>query len=72
MSIHCITNSYYNVYTLPGYVDRELFEVWFEKVFMVHCGSERPVALLLDNHDSHYSLKVIEMARENQVWQCAL
>ena len=35
---------------------------------MVHCGSERPVALLLDNHDSHYSLKVIEMARENQVW----
>ena len=48
-------------------MDRQLFELWFEKVFLKNCGTKRPVILLLDNHDSHYSLKVIEMAIENQV-----
>ena len=46
------------------YVDQELFEVWFEKVFMVNCVAERPVGIIA----CHYSLKVIEMAREKQVW----
>ena len=50
-----------------GYMDKELFQDWFEKVFLPNCGRERPVILLLDNHDSHLSSKVIDLAREKQV-----
>ena len=68
MSMHKHTKYFSSYFYLIGYVDRELFEVWFQKLFMMNCGAERPVVLLLDNHDSHYSLKVIEMARANEVW----
>ena len=47
-------------------MDQELIEVGFEKVFLKNCDSKRPVMLLMDNHDSHNSLKVIEMAIGNQ------
>ena len=47
-----------------GYIDKELFSVWFEKVFLKHCGRSRPVVLLMDNHDSHYSLDLLEKAKK--------
>ena len=48
-------------------MDRELFELWFEKLFLPNCGKERPVVLFSDNHSSRDSPKVIKLARENEV-----
>ena len=48
-------------------MDKELFYEWFVKLFIPNCGKQRPVALLMDNHDSHLSTKVIDAARENEV-----
>ena len=48
-------------------MDKKLFHEWFEKLFLPNCGQERSVLLLLDNHDSHLSSKVNDLAREKQV-----
>ena len=50
-------------------MDKHLFHQWFVSVsiFIPNCGKERPVMLLLDNHDSHLSSKVIEEAKANEV-----
>ena len=50
-----------------GWVDSELFLQWMNKVFLNHCGMQRPVLLFLDEHTSHVSLDVIDVARENNV-----
>ena len=50
-----------------GYMDSVLFLAWFKQVFIPHCGSARPVLLILDNHDSHTTLDVIECAKENNI-----
>lgn len=48
-------------------MDGELFVEWFRKVFIPNCGTGRPVILIMDNHDSHISLPVIRLARENDI-----
>ena len=55
---------------ITGYMDRHLFREWFQRIFLQNCGSERPVLLLLDNHDSHISYDVLDMAMKNQVNCC--
>ncbi|XP_052284973.1 uncharacterized protein LOC127881261 [Dreissena polymorpha] len=50
-----------------GYIDHELFQTWFMKGFLPHCGRARPVVLIMDNHDAHISLPVIQAARANDV-----
>ena len=50
-----------------GYMDGELFKSWFEEIFIPFCGSRRPVSLILDNHDSHVSIGIIEKAKDNQI-----
>jgi hypothetical protein len=50
-----------------SYMDTELFKLWFEKIFLIHCGRARPVLLILDNHDSHINVDIIDMARANDV-----
>ncbi|KAI8513919.1 hypothetical protein Bbelb_082430 [Branchiostoma belcheri] len=42
-----------------GFINKELFEDWFFKVFLVHCHRERPILLVVDQHSSHLSLKVL-------------
>ena len=49
---------------------KDLFYDWFVELFIPNCGKERPVILLLDNHDSHLSTKVIDAAKANQVEAC--
>ena len=34
---------------------------------MHNCGNERPILLLMDNHDSHYSYETLQLAKENEV-----
>ncbi|XP_076092433.1 uncharacterized protein LOC143063887 isoform X2 [Mytilus galloprovincialis] len=50
-----------------GYMDTELFENWFDKVFIPFCGTRRPVLLIFDNHDSHISIDLIEKAKANNI-----
>ena len=54
-------------HTFIGYIDRELFVDWFTKICIPHCGTGRPVLLLLDNLDAHMSIEVVDAARANQV-----
>ena len=37
------------------------------KIFLKHCGSQRPVVLFVDGHASHINLDVIDLARDNDV-----
>lgn len=48
-------------------MDSDLFFKWFRDIFIPHCGSARPVLLLLDNHESHISIEVIQLARANKI-----
>ncbi|XP_052763611.1 uncharacterized protein LOC128205737 [Mya arenaria] len=50
-----------------GYVNTEIFCQWFLRGFIPNCGKERPVVLLMDNHDSHISLPLIQAARANDI-----
>jgi hypothetical protein len=50
-----------------GFMDGELFTSWFKNLFLPNCGKQRPVLLVMDIHDSHISIDVIELARANQV-----
>jgi len=50
-----------------GYIDSDLFSTWFKEIFIPHCGSNRPVLLVMDNHDTHVSLKVVKLAIENNI-----
>ncbi|MES9901758.1 MAG: hypothetical protein ABW168_03630 [Sedimenticola sp.] len=50
-----------------GYMDGDLFHSWFTKLFVPNCGRERPVMLVIDNHDSHITLPVVEAAIENDI-----
>jgi hypothetical protein len=50
-----------------GYMDSELFELWFQQIFIPYCGSHRPVLLVLDNHDTHITINIIEKARQHDI-----
>ncbi|XP_078658355.1 uncharacterized protein LOC144903812, partial [Branchiostoma floridae x Branchiostoma belcheri] len=50
-----------------GFINKELFEDWFFKVFLVHCHRERPILLVVDQHSSHLSLKVLKTAMEQKI-----
>ena len=50
-----------------GYMDKELFAVWFERIFVPNCGRARPVVLIMDNHGSHISIPVIELAIKESI-----
>jgi hypothetical protein len=51
-----------------GWMTAENFQQFLEHfVHCVLCSPDRPVLLLLDNHDSHVSIPVIEYAKNNGV-----
>ena len=56
-------------WTKSGYVSKQLFEQWFEKVFVPRCGAtkDQPVLLIMDNCAAHFSLKVIKLAQANNI-----
>ncbi|XP_066267463.1 putative uncharacterized protein DDB_G0271982 [Branchiostoma lanceolatum] len=49
-------------HSASGFINRELFQEWFFKIFVPHCHQSRPILLLLDQHTSHLSLNVLEAA----------
>ena len=45
-----------------GWIDQELFSLWFEKLFIPNIPPQRPVMLMLDGHKSHYTPEAISRA----------
>ena len=50
-----------------GYMDSELFNLWFTKVFLPNTDRTNPVVLVLDGHGSHLTIELIDLARESGV-----
>ncbi len=50
-----------------GWVDTELFELWFNHHFLAYAPPARPLLLLLDGHSSHYQPGIVKKAAEEQV-----
>ena len=50
-----------------GWMDSELFSNWFSNHFLKHAVPSRPLMLILDDHSSHYTLKLVKTAAENDV-----
>ena len=51
-----------------GWMCRDLFPFALEHIIKhTNCSKDNPILLLLDNHDSHVSIDVINKARENGV-----
>ena len=48
-------------------MDKELFRNWFLNLFLKHCDTQCPIVLVMDNHDSYFSLEVLEKAMEERV-----
>ncbi|XP_066279931.1 uncharacterized protein [Branchiostoma lanceolatum] len=54
-------------YSESGFVDDVLFEKWFTQSFVHHAHKDRPVVLIVDQHYSHFTLKVLEAAVSNNI-----
>jgi hypothetical protein len=50
-----------------GWTKQGLAKLWFTNTFLANIGPDRPQVLVLDGHDSHNFLEMIELARENQI-----
>jgi len=50
-----------------GWMDGELFPLWFRCHFLKYAPSDRPLLLLLDGHSSHYNPQVIREAAQSGV-----
>ena len=50
-----------------GYMDTELYFLWFTRIFLKYATKERPILLIQDGHGSHISPELIDKARQNNV-----
>ena len=50
-----------------GWIDAELFALWFQHHFLLCAPPLRPLLLLLDGHSSHYQPSFIQKAAEEEV-----
>lgn len=50
-----------------GWIDAELFGLWFEQHFLAYAPPTRPLLLLLDGHSSHYNPRFIKKAAEEDI-----
>ena len=55
-----------------GWIDYELFDVWFNNHFLHYAPTARPILLMLDGHSSHYCPDTIQLAAKHQVILFAL
>ena len=42
-----------------GWIDHELFELWFQHHFLVYTPPARPLLQLIDGHSSHYQPGIV-------------
>ena len=50
-----------------GWMDTELFEIWFKHHFLMHVPSCRPILLMMDGHSTHFQPSVVRMAAKEEV-----
>ena len=50
-----------------GWIDMELFPLWFTKHFLPNAVFARPLLLLMDGHSSHYCPETIRFAQQHDV-----
>ena len=50
-----------------GWIDQELFDIWFHNVFLQYAPAIRPLLLLMDGHSTHYCPSTIRAAANHQV-----
>ena len=50
-----------------GWMDMELFNMWFSNHFLRYAPATRPLLLLLDGHSSHYCPDTVRLAAKEQV-----
>lgn len=50
--------------TKNGWMETEVFEKFFVKVFLPTVGLKRPILLVYDGHSTHVGINIIEKARE--------
>ena len=53
--------------TKSGYINSDIFYTWFISSFVPNCGRKRPVLLVMDNHVSHISPRVIDAAKGENI-----
>ena len=54
-------------FSVRGWMDRELFNLWFSKLFLHYAPKARPLLLLLDSYSSHYCPDTICLAAKEKV-----
>ena len=50
-----------------GYMDVELFILWFQKIFIPYTTNFRSALLILDAHGSHITYELTQLAKENDI-----
>lgn len=50
-----------------GWIDQELFRLWFKYHFLWYIPPERPVILLMDGHSTHYCPETMVLAAKERV-----
>jgi len=50
-----------------GWTKQGIAKLWFQTVFLPNIGPERPQVLILDGHDSHNFVELIELALTNRI-----
>ena len=50
-----------------GWMDMELFRIWFQRHFLHYAPAARPLLLLMDGHSSHFCLDTIRLAAKEGV-----
>ena len=50
-----------------GWIDQELFKIWFEFHFLRYAPPVRPILLLMDGHSSHYCPDTVLLAAKEKV-----
>ena len=53
-----------------GWIDQELFYRFLTEHFMANVVSRRPILLLLDGHSTHFELRSLQFAKENNIIFC--
>jgi len=55
-----------------GWIDHELYDIWFNNHFLRYAPAVKPILLMLDGHSSHYCPDTIRLAAKHQVILFAL
>ncbi|KAF6209802.1 hypothetical protein GE061_015552 [Apolygus lucorum] len=53
--------------TKNGWIETDVFELFFLKTFISSLKGERPALIVCDGHETHVSLNLVEMARKENI-----